>query len=88
MKITLNKQPRFKIGTEYVDYATKKNIVVVGYRYSVTVMSDTDKQSFKAPSVVIQYVTRLEVAGQTVTNYETPESRIFRSIHASEKVKS
>lgn len=86
MKITLGVIPVWPIGQKYVDYATKRESEIIGFRISTDVFTEKEVQEIRPEHVNRVYITKAFNGVQTVINYETPASRIWRSIHATEKV--
>lgn len=74
------------IGTVYIDYATKRETTIVGFRVSTDVFTEKEVQEIRPEHVNRVYITKAFNGVMDVTNYETPASRIYRSIHAAEKV--
>lgn len=86
MKITLGVLAVWPIGTKYIDYATKRETTIVGFRVSTDVYTEQPIQEIRPEHVNRVYITKSFNGVSWVTNYETPASRIFRSIDKLEKV--
>lgn len=87
MKITLGVLPEWPIGQKYVDYATKRESEIIGFRISADIKTEEGVQEIRPENVNRKYITQSFNGVQTVINYETPASTIWRSmVHAVKKV--